>query len=298
MSSKASYYAPTYHVWHGFEKDIGQLTLRGHSVSARSTGFYIPQWRACLDAGIALDCEPLYVFLTHGHSDHCGALTSILTGNNAPVQVYVPANIKQLVIDEIIAKQRLTKENPLLDQDAVLPGRCAIFGVQDGDIIDTPQFQVRCFATFHKVSSIGFAFYKPKKVLKQEYRGMTKEQLLQIRQSSAELNCIINEPLIAYVGDSTTQWIEHSIFQTDTFKTIVCECTFIGELENDLERAKTAAQEHGHTCWEHLKPIVQQKARTQFILCHWSQRYLKNGPEQIDKFFQSEAIENVFAWTW
>lgn len=299
--SRHRYYSPTYHVWHGFEKQLPHFTLRGHSVSARQSGFYIPQWRVCLDAGIPLDSEPLFVCLTHGHSDHAGALTSILTGNNQPVTVLLPPSIRQLVANEIVAKQRVTRENLSLTESDVLPSRCTLVDAVPGLSLQiTETIRVEVFETHHKVSSCGFAFFKSKRCLRAEYKGSDKEQLVAARNAGIDTSEVVEEPVFAYVGDSTPNWFLHNKEFFQSFKTIMCECTFVGELEGDggVERAKTAADEHGHTCWSDLKSIIHDNPEVQFILCHWSERYTKDGPKLLTDFFEKGSLPNLYPWLW
>lgn len=60
-----------YSVWDKCEKirvnDVG-LTVRGHSVSARQSGFYIDEWKLMLDARIPSPYSPNYICITHGCS--------------------------------------------------------------------------------------------------------------------------------------------------------------------------------------------------------------------------------------
>lgn len=114
-----------------------------------------------------------------------------------------------------------------------------------------------------------------------------------------ELSTLVHVACVAYVGDSTPKWLSHRMFTENLFPVVICECTFVGELEGDggIERARDAAREHGHSCWSELGPLITahnapKSTKTLFVLVHWSNRYEKT---QIESFFKD--IPNVFAWT-
>jgi hypothetical protein len=66
------YYSP-YRVWehretlqaHGL-----RWTLRGHSIAAQHSGFYIDEWAVMLDAGLNSHLSPSDIFITHAHHIH------------------------------------------------------------------------------------------------------------------------------------------------------------------------------------------------------------------------------------
>lgn len=278
-----------------------KCTLQGHSVSARSSCFWVPEWHVMFDAGIASSFAPLHIFLTHGHSDHAFQLPMILTSSQKPAikpTVYVPVGVAQLVRDFLLAKHRLSRcdATAVLDIDAL----CTLREVRDGDTFEIKvrgdmSMTVQVFATEHKVPSVGFALFHNRTRLKSKFFGFTGKELAQMRDDGAELNECVRVPCMAYVGDSTPKWLSHSIFADNIFPLIVCECTFVGALEGDggQERALAAAHEHGHTEWSQLEPLIAERgAQTQFCLVHWSNRYTV---AEIERFFRDKP--HVFAWT-
>mmetsp|Transcript_7838 Transcript_7838/g.11456 ORF Transcript_7838/g.11456 Transcript_7838/m.11456 type:complete len:374 (-) Transcript_7838:4-1125(-) len=76
-------------------------TITGHSRALERTGFWIPELRVVLDAGIDLPtgsgARPLAVMVTHGHIDHCNALPMLLRhqekSSDPPVEIFCPGNI-------------------------------------------------------------------------------------------------------------------------------------------------------------------------------------------------------------
>lgn len=292
-----------YAVWKHSEP-MGNFTLRGYSESALCSGLYIAEKRFCLDAGIPLYAEPHFIFLTHGHSDHAGQIATILTGNTKLVQVFVPKGIRQQVVEMIVAKQRLTKNNPLLTEEEVLRNRCTIQELGNDETVELDcvgeKMRVMGFATQHKVPSVGFAFFYSRTRLKSEYRSLKGLEIKKLRDSKIEINEQYLAPAFCYVGDSTQSWLDHQLFQDYRFPHIICECTFVGALENSVEEARIRADEHSHTCWEDFAPKIadynkDKDVKTQFILTHWSNRYLADGSESVKKHFKD--VENVRVWT-
>lgn len=63
-----------YDVWYRYKKRFdhegAHFMLQGHAISARVSGFWIPEFHVMFDAGMCSPFNPLYIFITHGHSDH------------------------------------------------------------------------------------------------------------------------------------------------------------------------------------------------------------------------------------
>ena len=290
-------------VWKHSEK-MGIHLLRGYSESALCSGFYIEDKRICLDAGIPVYAEPHFLFITHGRSDHAGQVATILTGNSKPVQVFVPVGTRQQFIDLIVAKQRLTKNNALLTEQEVLQNRCTVVELSDNQIVDLDcvgeKMRVVGFKTEHKVPSIGFAFYYERSRLQACYKSLTGAELKKLKESKTVITETYYAPAFCYVGDSLQTWLDHHIFKQSRFPHIICECTFIGSLEKSVDEAMQRASEHGHTCWEGLAPKIAAynaslETKTEFILTHWSNRYLSDGSALIKNHFKN--IPNVRPWT-
>jgi ribonuclease Z len=75
-----------------------QYTLRGYSVAALRTNFYIKELKVMLDAGLSANYAPRHIFITHGHSDHAANIHYHLYAEQEDkTMIYAPAPVAHLV---------------------------------------------------------------------------------------------------------------------------------------------------------------------------------------------------------
>ena len=67
-----------------------QYTLKGFSIAALRTNFYIKELGIMLDAGISANISPDHIFITHCHSDHSANLPFYLYSykEGRKIQIY------------------------------------------------------------------------------------------------------------------------------------------------------------------------------------------------------------------
>lgn len=304
---------PCNYVWRHREEFKNQnfdLTLRGHSVSARESGFIVDRWKIALDAGIAFNTQVDHIFITHSHSDHALQLPSILTGSqNTPI-IYVMRGTSHLYKSLLLAKQRMTKNNCELSWSDI-SSKCKFVECDPHSTFEIVVnknriLQVDILETDHTIPSIGFAFSEKRCKLKSEFHRFEGKELAKMKKDGVEIKEYYFAPLLIYVGDSTPAWFDLNKELIDRqFAFIICECTFIEELEPpekleafQLSRAKQSASRHGHTCWSDLKVSIEAQnagklKKTSFILVHWSKRY-----EPYEKLKIICSQENIIPWTW
>jgi ribonuclease Z len=145
----------------------------------------------------------------------------------------------------------------------------------------------------HSVVCVGYGFLQEKKKLKPEYVGLEGRQLGELRKKGVALDFFYENPMFAFLGDTTVQFFEEqaaiearqeeSIFR---FPMIIVECTFLGLEEED----ETRARKKKHVYWPHLKPFVVAHPNILFVLIHFSHRY---SSVQIREFFEKENLKNV-----
>lgn len=310
-------YPSTRHVWYGHEEKFcangANFTLQGHAISAEASAFYVKEWRIMLDAGIACPYKIDAIFITHSHSDHAAQLPTILTGQDSTPNVYVPRGTATLYRDLLLAKHRLSKCDPLLQEQSVAH-MCTFIECSPGEQFDVrvgkaqTTLRVKILATDHRVKSIGFAFFLKRSRLLQCHRKKSGTELQVLKKAGTNLTEEYLAPQLIYTGDTTTRWFEQNkqLLSTHIFPFVITECTFVGELESDAARAVVSADQHTHTCWSKLQPCIEALLFTQleekaqcrekcshFILVHWSKRY--SWAALAETF---RKVPSVSAWLW
>ncbi|KAK4749628.1 hypothetical protein SAY87_027077 [Trapa incisa] len=168
-----------------------------------------------------------------------------------PPTVVVPCSVKEDV-------ERLFQVNRKMDG---LELKVNLIGMDVGEEISIMKdLKVRAFRTYHVI---------PSQKLKQEYAGLSGNEIGGLRLSGVEVTMTAEVPEIAFTGDTIFDFIVHSA-NVDVLraKILTLESTFINE-KVTIEDAK----EFGHT---HLREIVGYADKFQnraILLIHFSARY-------------------------
>ena len=254
------------------------LIIKGHSRGAEKTGFYIPQLKLFLDAGLQSYFEPNNILITHCHTDHTFALPMLLTGIKSTPSIYVPLKHKELFENYVNATYQLSQG------DSKIKSEYPILGIKENDVIKlNNDTRAIVYNMDHSVECCGYGLVRTKQKLKTEYATIGKEEIIKLKKNKVIVTENVSEPMVAYLTDTTT-----SIF--DKYKEllkypyIIIECTFFREDEYKL------AHQAKHTHWNDLKPIIEKNQQITFLLIHFSMRYENN---EIKDFFNKQNIENI-----
>lgn len=268
-------YIPELNIW-----------LRGYSIAARFSSFFIREWNIMLDAGINTEIIPEHIFITHAHDDHILHLYQILNNNpnKSKPFVYVPYGTKKFFQQFLDARQKLSH----LNQNSICR-KCQIIECTPGQnipiVTNKKNMIVNIFQTDHTTNSIAFAFSEVKNKLKSEYLSKTGQEIKKAKELGIDIYNKITNYQLVYTGDT-----RNTLFETNNwwknYKVIITECTFIGELSITCKKNEdtiiTQAHKKGHNYWEVLSKIINDNSQIKFVLCHWSSRY--SSKELIDFF--------------
>lgn len=266
------------------------LTLHGHSRGANRTGLIIPELKLYLDAGVQNGMKADYVFLTHGHSDHCHGLNMIMADfdlskdkEKHEVNVLAPEEIVKFLKDELNSFYAVTR---VKYDDREQP----IEGVKGGDKkvikLNNRNYLVEVFKCDHSVPTVGFGLSEERTKLKKEYLGLKGKEIKELKDKGVEITETIYMPLFVFLGDTTTKVLDNYP-QLVKYPNVIIECNFYDE-----EHIETSIfKQHVH--WKFLKPYVIANPNTKFILIHFSLQYKM---EDILKFFQEENLKNIHVW--
>jgi len=268
-----------------FKFPNSNLTLLGYSRSAQATCFFIPELAWALDAGFSFFKDVKYVFVTHGHLDHSFCLPNIVDpGGKLMTNIFVPPGTSHFFEDFINNSFRM---NDALDE--AYPRHFSIT-IADTNVVHeiggNNRYVMKVVNCVHSVPCVGYCFYEKKSKLKQEFKSLSGKEIAQLRKSGVEVSDIVDFPMCAYLGDTTTEVFEKNP-ELFSFPVIITECTFL------IENHSGEAGSRGHTHWGSLLPIVEKHPEIIFILIHFSLRYTNT---EILKFFAQYSLSNVVVW--
>lgn len=250
-----------------------KLTIRGVSLGGVYTSLYVPELDALLDVGIPARSAAAanFIFISHGHVDHLGALCShlgvrALTGKNTAPTVYLPAEIAEDVQEALRAMTRIQRYDLKIQAVPMLPSETA---AMRGDI------QVHAFRTHHGVPSLGYSLVRQIKKLRNEFRGLPGHEIAERKRAGEDLFRLEERTELSYCTDSLIQVLDN---QPGLYKSrvLVLECTFLDQRKT-LEATRAG-------CHIHLDEILERADLFQneaLVLMHFSQLYKPNEVRAI-----------------
>lgn len=264
------------------------FTLKGFSIAALRTNFYIPELKIMFDAGISGNIEADYILITHCHSDHTASIPfHTLLGKDTRVQIYAPpASINN--IDTWIKQMYVMSCNVGSYTDLTGKKTYDMIEANEGEYkVNNRNMLIEVINCFHSVPSVGYGLIEVRQKLKEEYKTLAGADIKKLIKEGISVTEPTQLPFFLYLGDTDHRVLDNANIYK--YRTIMIECTFI--VDSDLEQAH--ATNHMH--WTYLKPHILKNPDITFILYHFSQRYKRI---EIDTFFQKEAsdIPNIIIW--
>jgi ribonuclease Z len=227
--------APTYFEWTTIAKlPRHGLTIKGHSRGSEKTGFYIPELKVFLDAGLRSSFLSEAILVTHCHSDHTASLPMLArriyddSSIHQNLKVYVPREHESLFKSYVQALRDL-------NSGTVCDGTKGIQGVQEGDVICLRGgYFAKVYNLDHSVPCRGYGIVKTCSKLKREHIGKSKQELMALKKTGEEI-CELREiKVLAYITDSTPEiYKSNDILE---YSCIMTECTFL--YDDELSIAK------------------------------------------------------------
>lgn len=240
------------------------LTIEGYSRAAVQSYWRIPELKLGFDLGAQpWDFMGTATWLvTHTHLDHAAALPVYVARRRMmrmdPPTIYLPAEM----LDDV---KRLLLVWHRLDRGRML---CDLHGVSPGDEIGlSREHVVTVFRTAHTIPSVGFVVWDRRNKLKEEYFGLSGNQIRDLRLSGVEVTREVRTPLVAYTGDTSPAGLDNypPVYEA---KVLITEVSFI--MPN---HRREKIHKYGHI---HLDDLIERKDRfrNEIIVCaHFSTRY-------------------------
>ena len=274
-------------------KSIKSIQISGYSRAAHRTGLEVKGLDVLLDAGLDVQKAFNHIFITHQHLDHCIFIPQYIMNidNNMKMNIISTQNILDNIKPYVTSALRMSKNiNMNITNDEILNIANTNF-VSINNNNNTYEFKhgkdkwiVNLIKCFHGIESVGFGFSIIKNKLKQEYIGLENKEIVKLKTSGVELTDIVNEKVFLFLGDTDKKILLNQ--EIYTYKTIIIECTYIYDIEEEIKLAKI----NKHMHWNDLKNIIELHNSIQFILIHFSMKYTK---KEIEEFFKKENLENI-----
>lgn len=260
------------------------LNLLGWSRAAMRTNFIIKQLGLSFDGGLSCPYEMKHLFLTHGHLDHSASVTFYtLTSKN--IVIYAPNEISEILREKIEKDFELTEGYKKCDAN----NSYSIRGVVDGEIIPINLKKIKLNAEiikcYHSVPCVSYGLFYQDKKLKNEYKGIEKDEISKLVKSGVNINISFNNYFFLYIGDTSSEILmDNRIYK---YSVIMIECTFI--FDRDIQHAIDT----NHIHWSQLEPIIRLYPDIKFILYHFS---LRQSSDELYRFFDDIGLDNVYPW--
>ena len=237
-----------------------------------------------------------HVFLTHAHGDHARCLMRHhslrkMMGVERESVYYMPEYICDGARDWIRSEAMFegVPENKFRYPDIV--------PVTAGDIQFLEHRKDLAFEAFdvkHSIPAMGGTLYHYKKKLKDEYLGLSADEIIKLRTSGTEITREVYDPLVSFMGDCMGESLleNYRVFQS---KVLITECTFLAPEDYEMSHKK------GHT---HIRQIADALNRMgdrvgceKIILAHFSMKYSeKYIREMIAKEIPERFIDRIVAF--
>lgn len=284
-------------IWENREISIPETSysLKGFSVAALRTNFYIKELAIMLDAGMSSPNYCIdYIFVTHCHSDHTANVAFHIYSareNSNKMQIYSPKEAVKRINSYIISAYRMScdLDDSIKDEDLYVNRYYNINPVVPEDRIELTiknrKYSVEVIKCYHSVPCVGYGFIEKRTKLKEEYLKLSGKEIGELRKKGVEINYEKEHYILCFLGDTSKEiFVEEKIKK---YRSVMIECTFL--YEDDVEQADKTCHMH----WKYLEDYIKVNTQQTFILYHFSQRYKKN---EIADFFKKVNLPNIIPW--
>jgi ribonuclease Z len=290
---------PLWQIWNiaeVFKIPNTNFTIKGFSVAALRTNFYIKELNIMLDAGISSPYGAEHIFVTHGHADHCANLPFQIYSKkeNKKIQVYSPKQTTNYIKSFIQSAYILSSDCDIgslniKDDELYLYSYYDNVSVCPGDKFDInikkKPYTVEVIQCYHSVPCVGYGFSEKRMKLKDEYKNLNGKDIQELRKKGVEVSSEVELPFFLFLGDTNKEILKNEDIKK--YKTIMIECTFL--YDDDLNQADKTFHIH----WRHIEEYIIENKDIFFILFHFSQRYKK---KDLIEFFSKIKLNNIIPW--
>lgn len=244
------------------ELKFKEFSLVGYSVAGEETVVIAPELHCVFDIGrcpqeaLAMN----HVLISHGHADHAAGLLYYFSQRAFKKMgdgfVLVPAPL----FDPIT---KLIKIWETIDASVT---HFQLIGMNPGeDLAINKKLVIRTFDTNHVVPSLGYAIIEICNKLKEEFIGLSKRELVDLKHNGVQITTVEEIPLIAYLGDTTVSNFS-DLPHVAQARVLVLECTFFEDAHLDMART------YKHIHVSDLPFILENMRNHHIVITHMTKR--------------------------
>lgn len=240
------------------------LEFHGLSLSGIRTSLAMPQLGLCFDVaqGFPFTLRLKKFFITHGHLDHAAGIPYIISqkamNNESAPDFYMPPSLIAPMTEIMQAWEKIEKHTYRYHFHPV--------GV-DSRIELNAQYEIRPFATVHRIESFGFSLIGKNKKLLSEFAGRSPQEIRKIKSCGVKVEQQQEQILVSFAGDSEIGFLDQNP-QVRNAKILFLEATYLDDRKS-VEHAKN----WGHTHLDELIPRLGELECEKIVLMHLSSRY-------------------------
>ncbi len=241
---------------------FGQYHVVGYSVAGEETVVQIPELNVCFDIGrcpyFALTSD--IVCISHGHMDHLAGLAYYLSQRYfqgmKPGTILLPREMERAVDTMLRCWRDVERQGTPYKLVPMSAGQ--MYEVRR-------DFGIRCFATHHGGTSLGYSLISIREKLKPEYMDKTGPELAEMKKSGIEIQYRLEVPTVTFMGDTSTgpAFDDPDVVNAET---LITECTFF----DADHKAKAKAGRHLHV--DEFAKILPKLKNKHIVLGHVSRR--------------------------
>ncbi|MCM2282832.1 MAG: MBL fold metallo-hydrolase [Bdellovibrionaceae bacterium] len=248
----------------GYSWSHKNVRLVGYSMAGITTSIAMPEADVVFDVaqGLPFQMNIPNICLTHGHMDHASGVPYVIGQKSMQGQIqpnfYMPSALVQPMREMMRIWERIEDHTYQYQFVGVEAGRSYP--------LKSPYF-FRTFPTSHRVPSVGYTVFEKRKHLKDEYKNLTRDELIELRRQGVELEEHIEDPLMSFTGDTRIEFLDGAPWVKKS-KVLVTEVTFV-----DSAKSIENAREWGHLHLDELLPRLDSLKCEKVVLIHISARY-------------------------